>query len=150
MTRQLSRVAAAAVAVFGCWLAWGLVTVPVRADPSDDALDRQLAALLKGHGFTGRIQGQLEKRLGREVDPAIANVGRLLWFDRITGLKLDNTCAGCHSPTNGFGDTQPIAIGIDNNNIVGPGRTGPRNMRRAPMVLNTAFYPKLMWNGRFS
>ena len=25
----------------------------------------------------------------------------------------DNTCAGYHSPTNGFGDTQPIAIGIE-------------------------------------
>jgi cytochrome c peroxidase len=51
---------------------------------------------------------------------------------------------------NGFGDSQPIAIGIDNNWIVGPDRAGPRNMRRAPMVLNTAFFPALMWNGRFS
>jgi hypothetical protein len=33
---------------------------------------------------------------------------------------------------NGFGDTQPIAIGVDNNGIVGPGRTGPRNQRRSP------------------
>ena len=55
-----------------------------------------------------------------------------------------------HPPTNGFGDSQPIAIGIDNNGIVGPDRAGPRNMRRAPMVLNTAFFPALMWNGRFS
>jgi cytochrome c peroxidase len=56
---------------------------------------------------------------------------------------------GCHSPTNGFGDTQSIAIGIQNNNLVGPGRTGPRNQRRTPMVINNAFFPKLMWNGRF-
>ena len=45
----------------------------------------------------------------------------MLWFDTITGLNGDNACAGCHSPTNGFGDTQSIAIGIDNNRIVGPG-----------------------------
>ena len=64
-------------------------------------------------------------------------------------LHRDNTCAGCHSPTNGFGDTQSIAIGVDNNGLVGPNRTGPRNQRRSPMVINTAFYPKLMWNGRF-
>ena len=43
-------------------------------------------------------------------------------------------------------DSQSIAIGIDNNGIVGPDRAGPRNQRRSPMVLNTAFYPALMWN----
>ena len=73
----------------------------------------------------------------------------MLWFDPIGGLNDDNTCGGCHSPTNGFGDTQSIAIGIENNGVVGPGRTGPRNQRRSPMVLNTAFYPTLMWNSRF-
>jgi cytochrome c peroxidase len=73
----------------------------------------------------------------------------MLWFDPIGGLNDDNTCGGCHSPTNGFGDTQSIAIGIDNNGVVGPDRTGPRNQRRSPMVLNAAFYPTLMWNSRF-
>src|SRR4029079_12954920 len=48
-----------------------------------------------------------------------------------------------------FGDTQPIAIGIENNGVVGPGRTGPRNQRRSPMMINAAFYPTLMWNSRF-
>ena len=62
----------------------------------------------------------------------------------------DNACAGCHSPAAGFGDTQSIAIGIDSNRVVGPDRTGPRNQRRAPMVLNNAFFPALMLNGRFS
>ena len=28
--------------------------------------------------------------------------------------------------------------------------SGPRNKRRAPMVLNTAFFPSLMWNSRFA
>src|SRR6185436_14793139 len=37
-----------------------------------------------------------------------------------------------------------------NNGIVGPHRSGPRNMRRSPMVINTAFFPKLMWNSRFA
>jgi cytochrome c peroxidase len=73
----------------------------------------------------------------------------MLWFDTLTGLNDDNACAGCHSPTAGFGDTQSIAIGIDSNQVVGPHRTGPRNMRRAPMVINTVFFPRLMWNSRF-
>lgn len=83
------------------------------------------------------------------VDRRLADVGRMLWFDPITGLNDDNACAGCHSPTNGFGDTQSIAIGIDNNGIVGVDRRGPRNQRRSPLMINTAFYPTLMWNSRF-
>jgi cytochrome c peroxidase len=115
-----------------------------------DGLDGQLTARLNRFGFTGRVDSTLTQRLGRPIDQPLAKIGRLLWFDTITGLNGDNACAGCHSPTNGFGDSQPIAIGIDNNAVVGPDRSGPRNERRAPMVLNTAFFPSLMWNSRFS
>lgn len=114
-----------------------------------NSVDDELRAVLRAAGFTGRIESTLTQRLGRPLNPQLANLGRLLWFDTITGLNNDNTCAGCHSPTAGFGDTQPIAIGIQNNGIVGPHRTGPRNMRRAPMVINAAFFPNLMWNSRF-
>ena len=113
------------------------------------SLDSLLRGRLRELGFTGRVESTLEQRLGRKVDPQLAELGRLLWFDTIGGLNDDNTCGGCHSPTNGFGDTQSIAIGVDNNGIVGPDRTGPRNQRRSPMVINTAFFPRLMWNSRF-
>ena len=116
---------------------------------SNQALDQALTAALGEAGFTGRIESTLEQRLGRRLDPRLAKIGRLLWFDTLTGLNDDNSCAGCHSPTAGFGDTQSIAIGIDNNGIVGPNRDGPRNMRRSPSVINTAFFPTLMWNSRF-
>jgi cytochrome c peroxidase len=112
-------------------------------------LDAALRGQLRSHGFTGRVASTLEQRLGRHINRPLANVGRLLWFDPIQGLNDDNACGGCHSPTHGFGDAQPIAIGIENNRIVGPGRKGPRNQRRSPMVINTAFYPTLMWNSRF-
>jgi cytochrome c peroxidase len=120
-----------------------------RAVGTDD-LDAELNRYLSEHGFTGRVGATLEARLGRPVDRRLADLGRLLWFDPITGLNDDNTCGGCHSPTNGFGDTQPIAIGIENNGIVGPDRRGPRNQRRSPLVLNAAFFPTLMWNSRFA
>jgi cytochrome c peroxidase len=113
-------------------------------------LDSQLVAVLAEAGFGGKIQSTLETRLGRPINPKLADLGRLLWFDKITGLHSDNTCGGCHSPANGFGDSQPIAIGIQNNNIVGKSRRGPRNQRRTPAAVNTAFYPNLMWNGRFA
>jgi len=113
-------------------------------------LDEELADVLNLYGFTGAIESKFMEKLGRPINQKRANLGRLLWFDIIGGLNNDNTCGGCHSPTNGFGDTQPIAIGIDNNFIVGPNRTGPRNQRRTPLVANTALYPTLMWNSRFA
>jgi len=112
-------------------------------------IDSTLLAALRRAGFTGQIESTLERRLGRPIDRRLAELGRLLFFDKIGALRGDNACAGCHSPTAGFGDTQSIAIGIQNNNFVGQNRRGPRNQRRTPTVVNTAFFPNLMWNGRF-
>jgi len=123
-------------------------------DKDDGSLDRELAAVLANAGFTGKIEQtfheRLEQSLGRPINPKLANLGRLLWFDKIHALHHDNTCGGCHSPSNGFGDSQPMAIGVQNNNLVGPDRAGPRNQRRTPLMINTALYPGMMWNARFS
>ncbi len=123
---------------------------PILADSDDDASDRLLAAVLRQHGFTGKVQASLSKRLGRPINAQLATLGRLLFFDTAVGLRGDNACAGCHAPAAGMGDTQSIAIGVQNNGVVGPGRSGPRNQRRTPSVINSAFLPKLMWNGRFA
>ena len=123
--------------------------VAVAEDEGTSRLDRQLMGVLRDAGFTGNVEATLEARLGRPIDPAMADLGRILFFDKVLGLHSDNSCAGCHSPAFGFGDSQPMAIGVDNNDIVGPGRHGPRNQRRAPLVPNTIFYPALMWTPRF-
>lgn len=115
----------------------------------DASLDQPLTRVLRDAGFTGRVESTLEARLGRQLDPALADLGRLLFFDKILGLHDDNSCAGCHAPAFGFGDAQPMAIGVDSNDFVGPNRRGPRNQRRSPAVANTAFYPALMWTARF-
>jgi cytochrome c peroxidase len=119
------------------------------ATGSDTELDRRLLRRLQQAGFTGRIEQSLPQRLGRPVDPKLADLGRLLFFDNVLGLHGDNSCAGCHSPAFSFGDSQSIAIGVDSNRIVGPHRKGPRNQRKAPPVTNSAFFPKLMLNSRF-
>jgi len=129
---------------------WTVCPVPGSwAAPPPD-LDAPVRGALQAAGFTGRVQSTLEHRLGRPVNRKMANLGRLLWFDTLGGLHRDNTCGGCHSPAHAFGDSQSIAIGVQNNNLVGPHRAGPRNQRRTPTAANTAFYPNLMWNGRFS
>ncbi len=138
------------IAVCAAFLFVSVASAQYPARPSNIIrLDLRLISALHQAGFTGKIESSLQSRIGHPVDGKLADVGRFLWYDKITGLNNDNTCAGCHSPTNGFGDTQSIAIGIQNNGVVGPHRAGPRNMRRSPMVINTAFYPNLMWNSRF-
>ena len=133
----------------------GVETVALAAgrDQGQKSLDRELWQALKDAGFTGDIERiykkRLQRSLGRPLNPQLAELGRLLWFDNIHSLNRDNTCGGCHSPANGMGDSQPMAIGVQNNGIVGPHRTGARNQRRTPTVVNTALYPRLMWNNRF-
>jgi cytochrome c peroxidase len=150
-----------ASSVFLCTFLWALPisrlptgTIAYAAAPPSGNLDADLAAALAAAGFTGNIEQsfhtRLEANLGRPINAKLANLGRLLWFDTLPSLHQDNTCGGCHSPTNGFGDSQPMAIGVQNNNTVGPNRAGPRNQRRSPHVINTALYPALMWNGRFN
>lgn len=121
---------------------------PARAEPLR-RLNTRLQQVLAEQGYTGRVESTLEERLGRSLDPAKVELGRLLFFDSILGLHGDNSCAGCHSPAFGFGDSQPMAIGVDNNGVVGRDREGPRNQRRSPLVVNTEFYPALMWTARF-
>ena len=146
MTIRTLRVLIFLLSIFGC----ALVSVTQRASAVPADLDAQLIDALRQNGFTGRIESTLEQRLGRKVDNQLADLGRLLFFDTVGGLNNDNNCSGCHSPTAGFGDTQSIAIGVDNNGVVGPNRTGPRNQRRTPTVANSAFFPTLMWNSRFA
>ena len=120
------------------------------AASADDTLNEQLSGFLSQYGFTGRVGLSLEQRLGRKIDNQLADLGRLAFHDSLLGLNNDNSCSGCHAAPLGFGDSQSIAIGIENNNVVGPDRTGPRNQRRAPLILNNVFYPALMWNSRFN
>src|SRR5688500_17562856 len=88
-------------------IAWSAAAAVAAAD-----IDAELAAVLRRAGFTGAIEATLMTRLGRPVDARLANLGRLLFFDRIGALRGDNACAGCHAPAAGFGDTQSIALGI--------------------------------------
>ncbi len=119
-----------------------VITILSFSNPGNSGdIDNQLYAVLRNQGFTGEIQKQLEIKLGRKLDKRKIDLGRLIFFDKGLGLHQDNTCAGCHAPAFGFGDSQPIAIGVDNNDTVGVHRKGPRNQRRTPSVINTAFYP---------
>ena len=127
-----------------------VLTPRTSATSGADILNEQLSVVLRQHEFTGRVGLSVEQRLGRKIDNQLADLGRLAFHDSLLGLNDDNSCAGCHAAQFGFGDSQSIAIGIENNNIVGPARSGPRNQRRTPSLLNNVFFPALMWNSRFN
>jgi cytochrome c peroxidase len=131
----------------------GVSTTVAAAGKKSGGMNRELREVLAQAGFTGDIERTYKKRLkeslGRPINPKLAELGRLLWFDNFQSIGRDNTCGGCHSPSNGMGDSQPMAIGVQSNLVVGPHRTGPRNQRRTPTVVNTALFPRLMWNSRF-
>ena len=82
-----------------CLLELSIVAMPHQgASAQITSLDEELQAVLREAGFTGRIESTLEQRLGRRLDLQLADLGRDLWFDTLTGLNNDNTCAGCQSP----------------------------------------------------
>lgn len=83
---------------------WGLLLLlvcflGVSFAGTGNELDRELAQVLRDAGFTGTIDSQLEQRLGGRLSKDKADLGRFLFFDPLLGIQLDNSCAGCHSPT---------------------------------------------------
>ena len=65
-------------------------------------------------------------------------LGKKLYFD--TRLSKDNTisCATCHDPAKGWSDEGPTSLGINKQ----------RGGRRAPPVVNSAYFPLQFWDGR--
>lgn len=73
-------------------------------------------------------------------DPQIATLGKMLFFDpRLSGAQ-NMSCASCHNPS--FGWEAPV------DTIVGAMNT--KLGRHAPTVLNAAWIPIFMWDGRFA
>jgi hypothetical protein len=139
MSRLSQRAATCLIAVL-----FALLAIPAGRAAGTPDLDRELTAALARSGFTGRVEPTRESRLGRPEDLDLAELGRLLWFDKSGGLRGDNTCGGCHSPAHGFGDSQSIAIGVQNNDVGGDPVPSPdaRGFRNAP-IDSTMFGPAI-------
>ena len=84
------------VTILLCAVAWVLLLKSPQSF-AERSIDARLTAVLDGHKFTGRVNQTLEQRLERKIDKQLADLGRLLFFDTITGLNNDNNCSGCHS-----------------------------------------------------
>jgi cytochrome c peroxidase len=116
-------------------------------DPPDAAaLDRRVRAHLT-------YSGVFPLRTGAPQDPALVELGRALFFDKVLSGNRDVACATCHDPRMALGDGRSLSVGtgaVANGSArgLGPGRHyAPRN---APSLLNPSGLTDLFWDGRVS
>jgi cytochrome c peroxidase len=113
--------------------------------PGEPTLDVQLRQTIGGWGAVPILPVA-------QQNPALVELGRSLFFDKILSGNRDVACATCHTLADHAGDALSLAIGtggvaVGSTRTLGPGRQFvPRN---APSLLNQGlglFY--LFWDGR--
>ena len=72
----------------------------------------------------------------QQPSPELATMGRQIFFDKQMSANGQISCGTCHDPKRAFTDGKPLAIGLS----IGT--------RHTPTLLNTAFSPWLLWDGR--
>lgn len=88
------------------------------------------------------------------ANPALVQLGRALFFDKILSGNRDVACATCHMARAGFGDGLPLAVGtggVEFNGQRVPGAGRQHVPRNAPSLVNVGlgmFYA--FWDGRLT
>lgn len=83
------------------------------------------------------------------VDEAVADLGRLLFYDPILSSDGETACATCHSEIWGMSDGLPTSIGVGGGRLTGPGRAGGTALaRNAPTLWNVTLRGRLFLDGR--
>lgn len=86
-----------------------------------------------------RRPGAVPEPADNVATPARVELGKMLFFEpRLSGTGA-MSCASCHNPSLSWGDSLPLARGAGHKELG----------RRTPTILNTAFNPVQMWDGRF-
>lgn len=124
-------------------------TDPVSAPPATPTLGR-------GPDLAEEVR-QLAARRGIEpmpktprIRPQMAELGRMLAFDKILSGNHDISCMTCHLPEFGTGDARSLAIGQGAAGL-GPERVHPQGVfipRNAPSLFNLFPLANLFWDGR--
>ena len=120
------------------------VPVPTTATPS---LDAQLRQAISPWGVVPILPITAQ-------NPALVDLGRALFFDKVLSGNRDVSCSTCHSPGTNTGDGLSLAIGTGavqsgGTRTLGPGRQfTPRN---APSLMSVGLGPfYIFWDGRVS
>ena len=141
MTRYRKPVVALALMAIAC------SDGSVSEIPATPSLDAQVRQALNGWGVVPILPVNAQ-------DPALVDLGRSLFFDKILSGNRDVACATCHTPLAHTGDGLSLAIGTGASQVgairtLGAGRQfTPRN---APSLLSAGLNPVyLFWDGRVS
>jgi cytochrome c peroxidase len=130
-----------ALAVAGCQ------NDQIITEPPSPTLDAQLRSLIGGWGVIpiGEMPPQ---------NPALVELGRALFFDKILSGNKDIACATCHDPGTALADARSLAVGTGGHGLgaersLGPGRKF--TPRGAPTLLNAGLgLSYLFWDARLS
>jgi cytochrome c peroxidase len=104
-------------------------------------------------GETGEAPpwGQVPFPAPLQLDPLVADLGRLLFYDPVLSSDGETACATCHSELWGMSDGLAVSIGVGGGRLTGPGRKdGARMTRNAPTLWNVGLRQTLFWDGRES
>jgi cytochrome c peroxidase len=143
LIRVLSFAAAFAIAGCDSDTVGGTSTAP----PAEASLDVQVRQAVQQWGVAPLLPVA-------QQNPALVDLGRSLFFDKILSGNRDVSCATCHDPMTQGGDGRSLAVGTGATmtgsvRVLGKGREfTPRN---APSLFNTGlgmFY--MFWDGRVS
>ncbi|MGH3053634.1 MAG: cytochrome-c peroxidase, partial [Gaiellaceae bacterium] len=140
------------------------------AAPASD-VNTQVRQVAKAQGLKGfpKLTEPTLTPEQSEIREMRRELGRNLFFDHVMSGVKHTSCGTCHHAAFQFADGRNIARGTfcdlspshdritchdaptpgENGNVVGPERTSPLNSRNSPLLINTALFPKQMWNGRF-
>jgi cytochrome c peroxidase len=132
-----------ALAIVGCESG----SVGPNPPPSEQSLDTQVRQQLRNWGVVPILPVSAQ-------DPALVDLGRNLFFDKILSGNRDVACASCHSPLTASGDGQSLAVGTAATVVAGtrhPGVGREFTPRNAPSLFNVALGSQYMfWDGRVS
>lgn len=140
-------------------LVLALLGAPMLAACEDtDPVSGPPAAAMKDRGADlAQEVRQLAARRGIEpmpksprIRPQLAELGRVLAFDKILSGNHDISCMSCHLPELATGDARSLAVGQGASGL-GPDRVHPQGVfipRNAPSLFNLFLLKNLFWDGR--
>ena len=140
------------------WIALGAVAIPVIAiivivvlmsgddapgvttSPTPSTADGEFVPLTP---FQARVLGfdvldEVNLPQDNPFSEAKVELGRLLFFDPRLSANSAVSCASCHQPGQGWTDGLPLSFGY----------AGSVHWRNTPTIINSAFHPKLDWDGK--
>ncbi|HEU0037356.1 MAG TPA: cytochrome c peroxidase [Kofleriaceae bacterium] len=111
---------------------------PGKKDAAVAAIDAGVVVLPPAPPLPRVPAGLPAVELPATVTPEAVALGELLFWDSRMSPNQKRACASCHNPDDGF-----------SGNKRDDTATGKPNLRRAPTLVNLAWYTELGWDGRY-